>query len=56
AGRENWLHESELVAIGPVTASAITEAGFEPALVAEPHTSQGIVCSIIKWAENRRQG
>lgn len=55
AGRESWLRESELVAIGPVTASAVTDAGFEAPLVAEPHTSQGIVSSILKWAEDQRR-
>jgi uroporphyrinogen III methyltransferase/synthase len=35
-----------LVCIGPTTASAVRDAGFTPAVVAEPHTLEGLVGAV----------
>lgn len=40
------LRRVRLVCIGPTTASAVREAGFEPAAVAAPHTVEGLVDAI----------
>lgn len=42
------LHEEKLVCIGPTTAKAAEDLGYSVAAVANPHTIEGIVESIIK--------
>jgi uroporphyrinogen-III synthase len=37
---------SRVVCIGPVTADAARQAGFEVAAVAQPHTLQGVVAAM----------
>lgn len=38
-----------LVCIGPVTASAVTELGLAPALVAADHTNDGLIAALIAY-------
>ncbi len=40
-----------LVCIGPVTAAAVTDLGFTPALVAAAHTNDGLVAALIEYAK-----
>lgn len=42
------LHEEQVVCIGPTTAKAAENLGYSVAAVADPHTVEGIVESIIK--------
>lgn len=44
------LRAARLAAIGPVTASAITDAGLTPAVVADTHTIEGLVEALIAAA------
>jgi len=41
------------IAIGPTTAEAVTSAGLPLAGVADPHTAEGLVQAVCKWAAAR---
>jgi len=43
-------------AIGPVTASAAERLGFRVAVVAERHTSEGLVEAVSRWADSESPG
>jgi len=43
-------------AIGPVTASAAERLGFRVVVVAERHTSEGLVEAVSRWAESESPG
>jgi uroporphyrinogen-III synthase len=51
AGHEDWLSESRLAAIGPITAAAIEAMGLRKPLIAKVYTTQGLVEAILKDAE-----
>ncbi len=40
------LHSVRLACIGPTTAGAVDELGLAPAIVAEPHTLDGLAAAI----------
>lgn len=50
ADRRGWLERVALACIGPVTAAAAREAGLTPALVARPHTVEGLVVALLAHA------
>ena len=41
------LHKTRLAAISPVTAATLTELGFQPAIVAETYTTEGLVDAVL---------
>ena len=47
-GKENWMKESRLACIGPITAATVRELGYEVALMAEEHTISGLVAALSK--------
>ncbi|MCS7310291.1 MAG: uroporphyrinogen-III synthase [Armatimonadota bacterium] len=46
-GRIEWLATVPLVCIGPITAGAVRELGYQPACVAEEHTVEGLVQALV---------
>jgi uroporphyrinogen III methyltransferase/synthase len=48
------LHNTQLAAISPLTASTLSELGFPPAIVAETYTAEGLVATILT-AESRKR-
>ncbi|GIV16184.1 MAG: hypothetical protein KatS3mg022_1619 [Armatimonadota bacterium] len=50
AGRINWMATVPLICIGPVTAEAVRELGYQPARVANEHTIQGLIQAILEEA------
>lgn len=49
-GRTNWLSSIPLICIGPITADAVRELGYQPARVAKEHTIQGLIQAILEEA------
>jgi len=47
-GKERWLRERPIVCIGPNTAEAVRNAGYQPARVATPHSAQGLIEAVEK--------
>jgi uroporphyrinogen-III synthase len=47
-GRANWLAQVPIICIGPITADAVRELGYQPARVATEHTIQGLVQAILE--------
>lgn len=47
AGRTDWLASVPLICIGPVTAEAVRELGYQPARVAEEHTVEGLIRTLV---------
>ena len=45
--KENWLRETPLVCIGPVTAATVREMGYEVAATAEQYTTDGIIKALV---------
>lgn len=45
------LSNAKIAAIGPVTGQACKEFGFEPQIVAEVHTVDGLVDAIVSWVK-----
>lgn len=54
-GLEFWLAESQLVCIGPITATAVEEMGCKVAAVAKSYTAEGLLKSLVELA-TRREG
>ncbi|MGQ9880178.1 MAG: uroporphyrinogen-III synthase [Armatimonadota bacterium] len=50
AGRTDWLKSVPLICIGPITADAVRELGYQPARVAKEHTIQGLIQAVIEEA------
>jgi uroporphyrinogen III methyltransferase/synthase len=50
------LAKVDLVCIGPVTAQAVRALGLEPAVVAEEHTTAGLVRAMVETVASRREG
>ncbi|RMG43677.1 MAG: uroporphyrinogen-III synthase [Candidatus Dadabacteria bacterium] len=48
AGLLNWMKESALICIGPITAKRIEELGYQPARVAKEFTSTGLLQAILE--------
>lgn len=48
------LRHARFAAIGPLAAAALRDLGLEPAVVAEPHTTAGLVDAILQAAEAGR--
>jgi uroporphyrinogen-III synthase len=42
--------------IGPVTAEAARALGYQVVAEAEPHTAEGLVSAVAKWASDSRPG
>jgi uroporphyrinogen-III synthase len=40
--------------IGPITAATARERGLAVDVEAEPHTIDGFVAALVRWAEGRR--
>ncbi len=49
-GRQNWMSESKLVCIGPITADSVKRLGYAPAAVASDYTIQGLVDALVGLA------
>jgi uroporphyrinogen-III synthase len=47
SGRADWLAQVPIICIGPITADAVRELGYQPARVATEHTMQGLVQAIL---------
>ncbi len=50
------LRRIEIAAIGPVTAAAVIEEGFRPAVVAREHTADGIIIALTAHGSTGSQG
>lgn len=50
AGRLDWLSAVPLICIGPITAAAVRELGYQPTRVAKEHTVQGLIQAILEEA------
>lgn len=50
AGRAHWLRDIPLICIGPITADAVRELGYQPARVAKEHTIPGLIKAILEEA------
>lgn len=50
AGRTEWLSSIPLICIGPITAAAVRELGYQPARVAKEHTIQGLIQAVMEEA------
>lgn len=50
AGRTTWLENVPLICIGPITADAVRELGYQPARVATEHTMHGLIQAILEEA------
>ncbi len=48
--KSNWLKESNLACIGPITATTATELGLNVACVANPSTSAGLIAAVLNHA------
>lgn len=46
-GKSAWMSEAALICIGPITAGAVTELGFEPAAVASQYDTQGLIAALV---------
>jgi len=49
--REQWLRETQLVCIGPVTAATVREMGYEVAATAPEYTTDGIIKALVTLVE-----
>jgi uroporphyrinogen-III synthase len=51
-GRARHLLATAAIAcIGPVTEQAVRQRGFEPSVVSEVHTINGLVEAMVRWAQ-----
>jgi len=46
-GRENWMKESAIACIGPITANAVRALGYQPAVVARDYTIPGLIEAML---------
>jgi len=49
-GRTEWLRTVPLICIGPITADAVRELGYQPARIAAEHTIPGLIEAILEEA------
>lgn len=56
AGRIDWMATVPLVCIGPVTAEAVRELGYQPAAVAEEHTMDGLIRALLSVSRHTCSG
>jgi uroporphyrinogen III methyltransferase / synthase len=53
-GEHSELPETTVIAcIGPVTAQAAREAGYDPQIVAPDHTTEGLVKALVEYYQNQ---
>jgi len=45
------LATAAIACIGPVTEQAVRQRGFEPSVVSEVHTINGLVEAMVRWAQ-----
>lgn len=50
--KEEWLRETPLVCIGPVTAATVREMGYDVAATAEHYTTDGIIKALVSLASD----
>ncbi len=48
AGLEDWIRQTPIVCIGPVTAEVVQEVGLKPTVVAEEYTIPGLVDALSR--------
>jgi uroporphyrinogen-III synthase len=53
AGRENWMEESPIACIGPVTANTVRELGYDVAIMAKEATIDGLVEALVQHRRER---
>lgn len=46
-GRESWMRESAIACIGPITANAVRELGYEPKTIARDYTIPGLIEAML---------
>ena len=51
AGLEQWLKRTRIIAIGPIAAKAMEDAGYPPASVASRYDEEGLIEALVKDAE-----
>jgi uroporphyrinogen-III synthase len=51
-----WLPRFNVVCIGPITAAAAREAGLNVVAVAETHTAECMVESLVQFVEQQKEG
>jgi uroporphyrinogen-III synthase len=49
--RQDWMSQSKLVCIGPITADTVRQLGYTPAAVATEYTVPGLVEALIQAAQ-----
>ncbi len=49
-GLAEWLDSVPLICIGPITADAVRDLGYQPARVAKEHTIPGLILAILEEA------
>jgi uroporphyrinogen-III synthase len=54
--RREALRQMDIACIGPVTAAAVREEGFEPSVVAEAHTVEGLVSALVLSCTKQTKG
>jgi uroporphyrinogen-III synthase len=54
--RRDALRQMEIACIGPVTAAAVHQEGFTPAVVAEEHTVEGLVSAMVSYHTRQTRG
>jgi uroporphyrinogen-III synthase len=50
------LGDITMACIGPVTAAAVAEHGFRPAVVADEHTTEGVIAALVAHGDTGRRG
>lgn len=50
AGLSEWMKTVPIICIGPITANAVRELGYQPARVASEHTINGLVKALLEEA------
>ncbi|MDR7545175.1 MAG: uroporphyrinogen-III synthase [Armatimonadota bacterium] len=54
--RRDALRQMDIACIGPVTAAAVRQEGFDPSVVAEEHTVQGLVSALVSYHTRHTRG
>ncbi|MBS1717568.1 MAG: uroporphyrinogen-III synthase [Armatimonadetes bacterium] len=47
-GKIQWMSETSIICIGPITAAAVRELGFEPAAVAAQYDEPGLITALVE--------